>query len=148
MYVKTINYTDYDDNPREMTAHFHLSKADLAVLRLTDERWDEDYLNSLMEKVQKERENKKPDKKVMKEMLDFIREFIRASYGHREGDSFIHDEADTEKFMNSEAYSEFFVELNTHPDKQSAFVNAVMSATPAERAEIQKMVNEAIESDE
>lgn len=149
MYVHVQKYVDYDGQEKEVTLYFHMTKAHLAELRLTDDHWSDEYIDDLKSRVNEEKKKEKPDKAVLKEMLGVIKSFIRESYGRRTPNGgFEHTDELADEFVCTEAYSEFYLGVATNLEKQVQFVENLMSSTSDERAKIKESMEEALKSDE
>lgn len=116
MYTTTINYEDYDGNPRSKEAHFHLNKAELLEMQAS---WD-GGLEKLLKKIVAEKDTKR--------MMEMFKMIILKSYGEKslDGDRFIKSPEITEAFTQTEAYSELFMKLATDDKAASEFVNGIM----------------------
>lgn len=119
MIKKDITFTDFDGNEQTETHYFHLSKADIIEMEMSED-------GGLSGKLQKIGTEGTP-----KEILNHFKQFIAKSYGHRpEGTTkFIKNEARTEEFMSSEAYSELFYELVTDAKAASNFIVGLIPAS-------------------
>lgn len=125
MFKKAITYTDYDGNERTETFFFNLNKAELIEFNYFVDGGMEQFLKRIV---------KTED---VKGMIDLIKELIRRSYGEKSEDGlrFIkardgHNLADD--FMQTEAYSELFVELTSDEKKVSEFINGIIPQKVAE----------------
>lgn len=118
MLKKTITYEDYDGQQRTETFYFNLTEAE--VQRYNFEHSNEgliEYLKSII------------TTKNVKNMMDFIAELISISFGTKseDGKRFIKDPALTRAFMQTEAYSQLYMELVT---EESAITNFLMGCMP------------------
>ena len=68
------------------------------------------------------------DKEDAPEIVETFENFILSSYGEisEDGKSFIKNKELTDRFKNSEAYSELFMELISNPESAKAFVSGVI----------------------
>lgn len=118
MLKHVVNYKDplTGDDVTE-TLHFNLSKAELAEIVLVDD----EYGNKL-EAVAKREDPK--------ELLETVKDIVRRSYGEvvETGGRrrFVKSDEASLAFMGSEAFSTFFFELFTDPQKTYDFINGVM----------------------
>lgn len=126
MLRRVINFTDYNGNPCSEEFRFNLSKAELAELEM-------DYPGGFTATVQRIAAEKNG-----KEILAVFKDLISRSYGVKslDGRQFIKNDEVREKFMQSEAYSELFMELVTDPEAASAFMTGIIPAAPAATPEI------------
>lgn len=125
MFKKAITYTDYDGNERTETFFFNLNKAELIEFNYFVDGGMEQFLQRIV---------KNEDTKGM---IDLFKELIRRSYGEKSEDGlrFIkvrdgHNLSDD--FMQTEAYSELFVEITSDEKKASEFINGVIPQKMAE----------------
>jgi len=125
MFKKAITYTDYDGNERTEDFFFNLNKAELIEFNYFVDGGMEKFLQQVV---------KKEDTKAM---IDLIKELIRRAYGEKSADGlrFVkfkdgHNLADD--FMQTEAYSELFVELTSDEKKVSEFINGIIPRKMAE----------------
>ena len=77
-------------------------------------------LDKLVDKIVKERDGKK--------IVEIFKEIILKSYGEKslDGKRFIKNQELTEAFMQTEAYSELFVELATNAEVAAEFINGIV----------------------
>lgn len=119
MLKKTITYTDYNNVERKEDFHFNLSKAEIMEMEMgTTGGLSEMYQRIILED----------------DVPSIIKEFkklILASYGVKspDGKQFIKNEELREKFSQTEAYSELFMELATDAKAAADFVNGIMPAS-------------------
>lgn len=116
MLKKTITYTDYNDVERTEDFYFNLSKAEVAEMELSV---DGGY-GEMIKKVV----SAKDGKTIMKVFKDFIYK----SYGIKSDDGrrLIKSAEISDSFLQTEAYSELFMELCTNADSAAIFVSAVL----------------------
>ena len=116
MYKKTIKYTDYNGNDREEDFWFNISKAELATMELSIDGGMENYLKEIIAK------------KNGAEIMRVFTDIIRKSYGVKslDGKRFQKSPELSDEFMQTEAYSELFMELVTDAKAASEFVNGIM----------------------
>lgn len=112
MFKKSIEYVDFNGNPRKEDFYFHLSipevtriEADLNGVTIKDH----------IEKIVKDGN--------MKELLSFLERIILESYGVKSADgrSFQKNDKIREEFENSQAYAEFFEMLLTEEGLANRF---------------------------
>ena len=116
MLEKKIKYTDLRGHEREDTFMFHLNKSELLKLEMS-------VPGGFTAKI-----NKMVDKEDAPEIVETFENFILSSYGEisEDGKSFIKNKELTDRFKNSEAYSELFMELISNPESAKAFVFGVI----------------------
>ena len=127
MIKKTISYTDYDGNQRTDDYYFNMSKPELI-------EWQASETGGLDKKI--ERISKEQD---VKKVIELMKEIIQMSYGVKsdDGKRFIKNQEVLDEFMQSEAYSELFMELATDADKAAEFINGILPAGLAD--EVKKL---------
>jgi len=116
MLKKPITYTDYDGNQRTEDHFFNLNKFELLEL---DAKYPGGMIKTL-ERVVKEEDNAK--------IIEIIKDMIVKSYGEKsdDGKRFVKDEKVLANFMQTEAFSELFIELCQDSEKAAAFFNGIM----------------------
>lgn len=116
MYVKKIKYTDYNGTEREEKFYFHLNKAELMKMQFSVKGGFEAHLKRLIE-TQNE-----------PEIMKIFEDFVDKTYGVKslDGKSFIKNEQILNEFKQSEAYSEFFMELMSSQKAQLDFIKGIM----------------------
>lgn len=116
MLNKSITYTDYDGETRTENFMFNLTKAEIAELNLTTEGG----LQSVIQKI--------IDSKNVPEITRWFKKIITMSYGEKstDGKRFVKSEELTNEFLQTEAYSELFMELLTDEGAAAAFINGIM----------------------
>lgn len=127
MLKKTIKYTDFNGDEVTEDFFFHLSKAELVELEMSEKGG----LSDRMQRIIAAEDGKA--------IMDEFKKIILMAYGQRsdDGKRFIKNKALSEEFGSSEAYSELFMELVTKPDEAAAFVNGLIPAGMAEQLEKQ-----------
>lgn len=118
MLAKTITYTDYNGEERTETLYFNLSKAELMELEMSvDGGWAE-----RMQKI--------VDAKDLPTLSRIFKDIILRSYGEKSADGrrFIKNEAISQAFAQTEAYSELFMELLTVEGAAADFMSKVIPA--------------------
>ena len=116
MLKKTIKYTDYDGNEREEDFYFNLSKAEITEMELSKEGGMSEYIKKISATQNGP------------ELIKLFKEIIIKSYGEKslDGKRFIKNKELTEAFIQTEAYSELFVELASNADEAVKFINGIM----------------------
>lgn len=116
MLTKAITYTDYDGVERTENFYFNLTKAELAELNLTTEGGLQNVIQKII------------DAKNVPEITKWFKKIIMLAYGEKSADGrrFIKSEKLTEEFLQTEAYSELFMELLTDEKAASDFVNGMI----------------------
>lgn len=116
MLVKTIKYEDYNGETREETFYFNLSKAELTEMELSVHGGYDKYLEKII------------NTKDTPEMIKIFKELIKKSYGEKseDGRRFIKSDELTTAFMQTEAYSELYMELALDDKAAAEFVNGIL----------------------
>ena len=116
MLRKTITYTDFNGNERTEDFYFNLTKAELTEMEMVT---DGGLTNKLQRIV---------DTNDTKSMIDTFKDIICRSYGVKseDGKRFVKNDEIRNAFVQSEAYSELFMELVTDPEASAAFVNGII----------------------
>ena len=120
MLKKTINYTDYNGNKRSEDFYFNLSKAELMEMEMRT-------AGGLIEKFARIAKSQNPD-----ELVDIFKDVVLRAYGEKSADGrrFIKNDEIKEAFMQTEAYSELFMELATNAEAAAAFFNGIIPQEP------------------
>jgi len=116
MFKKRIVYEDFDGKMREEDFYFNLTRTELSKLELSMNGG----LTALLEKIVQEEDNEK--------IIHYFDEIILRSYGEKslDGKHFIKNNKVRERFMNSAAYDELFMEFFTDAKKAAEFINSIM----------------------
>lgn len=110
-----ITYTDYNGETRTEEFYFNLSKPEIMELQLNANGAYGAYLKRIIQ----ERDGK--------EMAKVYRELITKAYGEKtdDGRRFVKSKELTDAFMQTEAYSELYMELFTDMKACEKFFNGV-----------------------
>ena len=116
MLKKTIKYTDYDGNEREEDFYFNLSKAEITEMEMSKEGGMSEYIKKISATQNGP------------ELIKLFKDIIIKSYGEKslDGKRFIKNKELTEAFIQTEAYSELFIELASNADEAAKFINGIM----------------------
>lgn len=115
MYKIHQKYEDFNGNEREDDFFFNLSKAEILEMELSEEGGMDKRLQRLI------------SSKDMKESIKVFKAIVLMSYGIKTEDGrFIKSQEERDKFMQSAAYSEIFMDLATDADKAQKFVNGIL----------------------
>lgn len=125
MIKKTISFTDYNGNQRSEDFYFNLTKAEIAEMELSTVGGLTQMLRGMIAAQD------------MPAIVKFVKELILKSYGKRspDGRKFIKNEELSEDFMQTEAYSQLFMELATNADATAKFVNGILPEDVRQQAE-------------
>ena len=128
MIKKTITYTDYNGNERTEDFHFNLTKAEVMELEMSTK-------GGLAEMIQ--RIVAAQDQPAI---IKIFKDLIIKAYGVKspDGKRFIKNQEVVDDFVQTEAFSELFMELATDADAASKFVNGIVPANLAKQLEAHK----------
>lgn len=119
MYKKTITYTTYDGVEITEDFFFNLNKPELMNMMIDD--FDGDPVDELTRIL---------NTKNTKAMIKFVETLIKRSYGVKSADGkrFVKSEELTKEFMETEAYSQFFMDLFQSEDgsNAAAFIRGII----------------------
>lgn len=127
MYKRSITYTDFDGVERKETFYFNLSKAEITQLELETPGSFSGYIQQII------------DAKSTTELIKLFKKFIDLSYGIKspDGRRFIKNQEALTEFKETEAYSEFFMDLVSNTDLAIEFMNGIMpQLTPEQQKEV------------
>jgi hypothetical protein len=120
MLKKTITYTDYDGNERTEDFYFNLTKAEALEMELSHTGG----LVNTINKIIAEQDSKK--------LIEMFKDLIIKTYGEKslDGKRFVKSQEIRDAFIQTEAYSDLFMELATNADSAVAFVNGITPVVP------------------
>ena len=116
MIKKTIEYVDYNGENRKEEFYFNLSKAEVMEMEMSKNGGLSEYIQRIV---------KSSDNAAI---IALFKEIICKAYGEKslDGKRFIKNKEWTDAFVQTEAYSELFMELATNADEAAAFVNGII----------------------
>lgn len=116
MLKKTITYEDFDGNQVTEDHFFHLSKADLVEMEVSQKGGMAAYLQTII------------DSDDGNQIMAQFKSLILKSYGKRSDDGrrFTKNDQLRQEFESSEAYSTMFMELVTDAGAAAQFVEGVV----------------------
>ena len=122
MLKKTITYKNFNDEEVSEDHFFHLSKAELVELEMSEAGGMSDALQKII------------DAEDGKAIIAQFKNIILGSYGKRseDGRRFVKNQQLRDEFESSEAYSTLFMELVTETGKAIEFVNGIVPGNMAE----------------
>ena len=141
MIKKTITYTDYNGVERTENFYFGLNKAEIMDMELSVTGGFRQLLQMII------------DKQDIPKLIDAFKMLIKKSYGEKspDGRRFIKSDELTQAFIQTEAYSELYMELLGDAERAAAFVNGIMPsdvmAAMKEKEEREKAESEATVED-
>lgn len=118
MLKKTITFDDLDGNSLTEDFYFNLSKAEITEMELSQKGG----LSAYLQKIVKTEDTK--------ELITIFKELIVKSVGRRSDDGrrFVKNQEITDDFMQTEAYSELFMELATRSQSAVEFIKGIFPA--------------------
>ena len=110
MLKKTLTYSDLDGNPVTEDFYFSLSKAEIAEMELSYDGGLQTHLKRIVAN------------KDGAAIIGAFKNILTSSVGRRseDGRRFIKSDEITQEFMQTDAYSELFMELVTDADASAA----------------------------
>ena len=119
MLKKTIEYVDYNGNKQQMVCWFNMSKAEL----LLREMGTVGGMQQMLENIANELD--------IKRIAEIVKDLILSSYGKKSADGqkfekVIDGHALADDFVQTEAFSELFVELITGENALAEFVKGII----------------------
>lgn len=126
MLKKIITYKAFDGREVTDTFYFHLSEADVTKWLITNEDC------TLDKKLIKLMEGSRG-----KDIMDTFDELIRSSVGvmSADGKRFVKSEEITNSFLQTNAYSDLFMELVSDGEKAANFIKAIIPNDLSDRIE-------------
>ena len=123
MVVKKIKYTDFNGAEREEEFMFNLTEAEITEMELTTEGGLSDSIKKII------------SAQDTPEIIKTFKMLLLKSYGEKSADGrrFIKSEELTEAFTQTNAYSQFFMELATDDKAAIAFINGIIPDSMRER---------------
>lgn len=131
MFVKEIEFTDYNGQSRKETYRFHLNKAEVVMWMTTSG----DYtLDKIILRIAQERNGRK--------IMEMFEDLIHRSYGKVSVDSIRFEKSEEIwlEFFQSEAYAIFFTDLISDATHALEFVKGIIPKDMADE------IGEAIKS--
>lgn len=128
MLKKTISYTDYNGVKREEPFYFNLTKAEIMEMEMSTVGG----FAEMVEKIVAAQDTPT--------LVKIFKDLILKAYGEKspDGKEFMKFDYDgrplSRKFVQTEAYSELFMELSTDAKAASDFINGIVPAELAKEA--------------
>lgn len=125
MLKKTITYEDYEGVVRTEDHYFNLTEAELTMIEMSESGG---YQKKLEEIIQM---------RNAPAYIDILRNLVKASYGKKspDGRRFMKSEEIYQEFSETEAYSQFFMDLCTSDDAGMAFILGILPKTLSTQVE-------------
>lgn len=131
MIKKTMTYTDYNGVERTEDLYFNLTKAEVMEMEMSTK-------GGLAEMIQ--RIIAAQDQPAI---IKIFKDLIMRAYGVKspDGKRFIKNQEVLDEFVQTEAFSDLFMELATDADKAAEFINGVVPADMAKQLEAENKKN-------
>lgn len=134
MLKKTIKYTDFDDNEITEDFYFNLTEAELVEM----ETQTGGGLKAKIERIMNTRD--------VSEIMKIFKDIIIKSYGVRSDDRkrFIKNQEVTDAFVQSNAYSELYIELVSNVNSAIEFITGIMPkkvSSQIDKKQLESLVN-------
>ena len=141
MIKKTIDYIDFDGNPRTEVAYFNMTKTELikfsyGIRDLTDEVKNPDEIDI------EEAGTKLIEKIGELGLFKFVEDLVFKSYGQKseDGRRFIKSDELSTEFTQTLAYDQFIIDLFSSNEKANDFINGIIPADVAEKMPAKKVI--------
>lgn len=124
MVEKNITYKDFDGNQRTETFRFNMNNAEIVDWIVSSGNYT---LDKVLLRISEERN--------AKDIVNTFKDLVKRSYGEKslDGRQFVKNEDVWNRFYQTEAYSQFFMELISDAKKASDFFNAIIPADLSEK---------------
>lgn len=115
MYIKTINYTDYNGNTRTEDHYFNLTEAEALEMEMSTNGGFSERIKRIIAAQD------------TATLVTIFKDLIKKSYGRKslDGRKFEKSEEIFNEFKDTEAYSILFMELATDAKAATEFVNGI-----------------------
>ena len=125
MLKRTETLKDFDGNERTEDFYFNLTKAELTEMQMSEVGGLEKRLKGIIQAQDGVR------------IMEFFKGILQKAYGVKspDGRRFIKNEEVLNEFIETEAYSQIFMDLVTDADKMADFIKGVIPADLAEQVD-------------
>ena len=123
MIKKTITYTDYNGNERKEDFYFNLTKAEIMEMEMSIKGGLAEMINRIVAAQDQPA------------IIKIFKDLIIKAYGVKSADGkrFMKSQEITDEFVQTEAFSQLFMELATDADAAGKFVNGIVPADMAQQ---------------
>lgn len=123
MVIKKIKYKDFNGVEREEEFMFNLTEAEITEMELMTDGGLSDSIKKIIAAQN------------TPQIIETFKNLLLKSYGQKSADGrlFIKNEKLTEEFTQTNAYSQFFMELATDDKAAIAFINGIIPDSMRER---------------
>lgn len=124
MLKKTVTYTDYNGNLRTEDFYFNLTQAEVTEMMVSVEGG----LTEMIRRIVAAQDGK--------QIIDTFKDIVKRSYGVKspDGRRFIKNDEVVDAFVQTEAYSQIFMELAQDANAAAVFVNGIIPKEKADAA--------------
>lgn len=131
MFIKTITYKDFNGDKRTEEFYFHLTEAEVIEWLTTN---TDATISDVLDNMRR--------KSDLAGLLGSVKDLIYRAYGEKspDGRRFIKTPEVKASFMETNAYSDLFMELATDANKAADFLNKIIPEDLAKR--IKKIADE------
>jgi len=132
MIKKTVTFTDFDGNKRTEDFYFHLTEQELTEWELSVDGG----LSGVLTRIVNSQDTKT--------LIGIFKDLLIKSYGVKtpDGRGFVKNEEVLNNFTCTQAFSDIYMELATDDKAAAEFVNGVMPAGLADKANKEMKVAE------
>jgi hypothetical protein len=122
-----MTYTDYNGTSRTEDFYFNLTKAEVMEMEMSTKGGLAETINRIIAAQDQP------------SIIKIFKDLIVRAYGVKspDGKRFIKNEEVVDEFVQTEAFSDLFMELATDADKAAEFINGVVPADMAKQMEAQ-----------
>jgi len=115
MLKKTIVYTDFDDNERTEDFYFNLTKAEVMEMEMSTDGGFAERITKIVAAQN------------IPAIIKIFKTLILDAYGEKspDGKKFVKNQELKDSFVQTEAYSNLFMELATDETSAAKFVNGI-----------------------
>lgn len=123
MIKKTMTYTDYNGVSRTEDFYFNLTKAEVMEMEMSTKGGLAETINRII------------STQDQPALIKIFKDLIVRAYGVKspDGKRFIKNDEVIDEFVQTEAFSDLFIELATNADSAAEFVNGIVPAGMAEQ---------------
>ncbi len=124
MFKDKRTYVDFNGTERTEEFYFNLTKAELIELEISHPGGLVAYLDNIVKSQN------------VADIVMTFKEIMAKSYGVKsdDGRQFIKSDGNFKAYTETEAYSDFFMELSQNADKAAAFVKGIIPSSLSEDA--------------
>lgn len=131
MYKKTMTYQDFNGVERTEDFYFNLTEAEITDMQITTVGGLDELVRRIVAA------------KNQVAIIGIFKKIIKAAYGVKSDDGrrFMKSEEIWQEFAQTNAYSQFYMELATNADAASAFINGITPASISTQTPNDKIID-------